>query len=183
MPNQFFAEGNDIKFLKDILNYKAKSKPDDIFIKTQGWTTIPLITAKFFENTNKGGKNFVFFDANGKPDERRAELLTKAKELGIEFELFLFPNNKDGGAVESLLLQIILQKYNPIFQCFENYSQCILNANEQYKLPDFKSKFYAFAEATGQKTSLMEIDFLDTGYYELNHNSLQPIHKFLDSHM
>ncbi len=183
MPNQFFTEGNDIKFIKDILISRNKSNDNDVYVKAEGWTSLHLTKSKFLENTNKGGRNFVFFDGNGNPTKRRSELLEIRQQLGIDFELFLFPNDLDIGAIESLLLQMVLPQYSDIFQCFDNYSQCISNANAAYVLPNFKSKFFAFAETTGQETNLLKINFNDTTYYDLNHASLNSLYTFLDLHL
>lgn len=180
MPNQFFTEGDDIKFIKDILSFKNKSKQNDIFIKTNGWTNLHLIASKFLENTNKRGRNLVFFDADGDAEQRRTQLLKTSKELGITFELFLFPNNTDSGIVENLFLEIILPKFHSIFNCFDNYSQCISDADENYFLPNLKSKFFSFTESTGQKTHLKDINFANSNFYDLNHKSLDQLFEFIE---
>ena len=55
------------------------------------------------QNTDMGGINLVIFDADEDTESRRAELLAIKEEFGVEFELFLLPNNKDVGALEDLL--------------------------------------------------------------------------------
>ena len=37
MPNHYFVEGNDTKFIGDIIKHKNKSLSDDIFTATKGW--------------------------------------------------------------------------------------------------------------------------------------------------
>lgn len=183
MPNQFFAEGNDIKFITDILTVRNKSNQNDIFVQTNGWTNLHLVKSKFLENANKGGANYVFFDADGNALQRRRELLQVGNDLGIQFELFLFPNNVDSGTIESLLLQIILPRYNDIFRCFENYIQCVSNSNANYLLPDLKSKFFAFTEATSQDANLKKINFNNSGFYDLNNAALNALYNFIDLHL
>ena len=56
-------------------------------------------------NTDTGEKNLVVFDAdydnnNGGFEKRRDQLLKKKEELGLEFELFLWPDNSSDGDVE-----------------------------------------------------------------------------------
>ena len=59
------------------------------------------------QNTDLGGINLVIFDADEDIETRRAELLAIKEEFGVEFELFLLPNDKDAGALEDLLEKII----------------------------------------------------------------------------
>jgi hypothetical protein len=183
MPNQFFCEGNDIKFIKDILKSLNKSNENDIYVKTNGWTNLHLVTSKFLENTNKGGTNFIFFDADNDFDKRKVELQKIGLGLGITFELFLFPNNNDVGNFETLLCNIISPKYMPIFTCFENYCLCISSSDTSYLIPDLKSKFFAFLESSGQKTNIEQINFLNTDFYELNHISLTSLRLFISTYM
>ena len=66
------------------------------------------------ENTAYGVKNLVIFDADDDCEARRQELLAIKEQFGVEFELFLLPNNKDAGALEDLLENIINPNNKPI---------------------------------------------------------------------
>ena len=78
-------------------------------------------------NTDAGEKNLVVFDAdsgnnNGGFEKRRDLLLKKKEELGLEFELFLWPDNGRDGDVE-VLMESIARKdlYPEFFDCFSKY--------------------------------------------------------------
>ena len=60
-------------------------------------------------NTLEGGRNVVIFDADSKNNcggycIRSEEILTERSKMGLEFELFLMPNNKEDGSFDSLSL-------------------------------------------------------------------------------
>ena len=102
---------------------KCQYKKDFDVIGTNGWTNIPNNEYEFKENTDNGFANLVIFDADEDFETRRKELLAYKEEYGVEFELFLLPNNKDAGELENLLENIINPNNRPIFDCWENYEQ------------------------------------------------------------
>ena len=125
----------------------------------------------------------MFFDADNDAQQRKIALTEIASNLNIKFELFLFPDQNGIGAVEALLLQIILPQYEQIFNCFDAYTHCLSVADSSFVLPNQKARFFAFADSTGQKTNLKKINFLDSNFYDLNHNSLSELYNFIDSHL
>ena len=74
-------------------------------------------------NTDAGGKNMVVFDAdtadnNGGFEKRKADLLAKRDELGLKFDLFLWPDNSRDGDVEVLMEDIArIDLYPELFDC------------------------------------------------------------------
>lgn len=182
MRYQYFAEGNDIKFIKDFLSHMNKLHPDDIFQNTLGWTNLANVKQRFQENTDKQGRNIVFFDADLNPHERLEAINLKKNQLGLEFELFLFPNNLDPGCVETLLCSIIGPEFNNVIECFNAYCNCIENIELGHPI-GIKSQFFAFAEATGQDTKLQKIDFTNNIFYDLNHPQLESLTHFVNQHI
>ena len=82
-------------------------------------------------NTDVGEKNLVVFDAdcdknNGGYEKRSEHLLRKRHELGLDFELFLWPDNRSDGEVE-VLMESTARKdlYPEFFDCFGKYECCI----------------------------------------------------------
>ena len=82
-------------------------------------------------NTDVGEKNLVVFDAdsgnnNGGFEKRHEYLLSKRRELGLDFELFLWPDNRSDGDVEALMESIARKDLYPeFFDCFGKYECCI----------------------------------------------------------
>ena len=53
----------------------------------------------FMRRNRKAIAYYCYFDADEDAETRRAELLAIKEEFGVEFELFLLPNDKDAGAL------------------------------------------------------------------------------------
>ena len=85
------------------------------------------------QNTDMGGINLVIFDADEDTESRRAELLAIKEEFGVEFELFLLPNNKDVGALEDLLENIINPNNQPVMDCWQTYEEKLREVRTRLK--------------------------------------------------
>jgi len=164
---QYFTEGNDLKFLDDYINFLDLGIERKFGVSTNGWTNIVNVANRFLENTDKGGINIVIFDADEDIEKRRADLLTLKDTHGIEFELFLFPNNNNIGCFENLLLEIINPHYSKLLKCFDYYCNCILEFHFNTPMPPIKAKLFAFLEATKQDPK--KTNFLNTEYWNLDH--------------
>lgn len=177
-----FVEGlSDQKFVRDLIQFffnKKLNLKSDIrsFDGKDKWQ---LTKAEFEKSTQLGNKNVLIFDADRDPKTRREELLRKKTELGIEFELFLLPNNSNSGELEDLLHDLVTEKALPIFECFENYKKCVLQINDNYSSPDIKGKVYAYSEAVSDRKA----NYLDGGNWNLKHDSLNPLVDFLKRHL
>ena len=104
------------------------------------------------QNTDLGGINLVIFDADEDIEARRAELLAIKEEFGVEFELFLLPNDKDAGALEDLLENIINPNNQPVMYCWQTYEGELEKVRIPAKtpptltIPAKKTKIYAYLE-------------------------------------
>ena len=175
----FAAEGDDVKFISDYLAFLKLDIVTIISTNTEGWTNLPKVKNRFEESSNKVGKNLVIFDANGDFNKRSHDIEETKKKLDISFELFLFPNNRDRGCVEDLLLEIINPKYKDFTGCFDDYLNCVNKCPYPPKNISLKSKFFAFLECTGQPTKISKLDFQNKEYWNLTHDALMPLREFL----
>ena len=104
------------------------------------------------QNTDMGGINLVIFDTDEDIETRRAELLAIKEEFGVEFELFLLPNDKDAGALEDLLENIINPNNQPVMDCWQTYEGVLEKVRIPTKtpptltIPAKKTKIYAYLE-------------------------------------
>jgi hypothetical protein len=186
---QIFVEGtgtsHDKKFVCDLLRHLGKNIEENKIVPIGGYTQLaraPII-ARLKENTINEGVNLVIFDADTDFVERRNALNQLKQTHQVEFELFLMPNNADQGKIETLIFGIIaLHNFNDIFACFNAYSNCV-GANPAYKVPDEKTRFYAFTYCSNQGTKGCDINFRDHIYYNLDHASLNPLKDFLTLHI
>ncbi|MEK7434756.1 MAG: DUF3226 domain-containing protein [Cyanobacteriota bacterium] len=201
---KIFVEGKgDESFIYAYIKHLfGKDKADFIkpnIIKTGGWTKIDLIVQQFIETIDSNGKNLIIFDSdsvsnNGGFTKRKNELEQKKEFLSIDFELFLFPNNKDDGDYEFLLENIINQNHSVIFQCFNNYETCLKAHKDDegkniYNLPIRKSKIFAYIDAFNfsrkQKEEIKKGNLLfdDSAYWDLNCQYLIDLKKFLEKYI
>lgn len=104
------------------------------------------------QNTNQDGVNLVIFDADEDIEARRKELLAVKEQFGVEFELFLLPNDKDAGALEDLLENIINPDNQPVMDCWATYEGELEKVRIPTKtpptltIPAKKTKIYAYLE-------------------------------------
>ena len=104
------------------------------------------------QNTDQGGVNLVIFDADDDCEARRKELLAVKEEFGVEFELFLLPNDKDAGELEDMLEKIINPNNQPVMDCWETYEGELEKVRIPSKtpptltIPAKKTKIYAYLE-------------------------------------
>jgi hypothetical protein len=66
-------------------------------------------------------------------------------ELNIDFNLFLFPNNKNDGTLETMLESCINPEHAGIMECWESMEKCV-NGKGKYTIPADKSKIYVYLE-------------------------------------
>ena len=144
------------------------------------------------QNTNQGGINLVVFDADDDIEARRKELLAIKDEFGVNFELFLLPNNKDAGALEELLEHIINPNNQPVMDCWQTYESELEKVRIPTKtpptltIPAKKTKIYAYLEtllgkSRSQKKLIKDANrnYENTQHWNLDTEYLEPLKKFL----
>lgn len=144
------------------------------------------------QNTDAGGKNLVIFDADEDCEARRKELLAIRDEFGVEFELFLLPNNKDAGELEDMLEQIINPDNQPVMDCWATYEGELEKVRIPTKtpptltIPAKKTKIYAYLETLLGKTRSQKKLIKDANrnyenaqHWNLDAEYLEPLKEFL----
>lgn len=205
---QIFVEGDaDKKFLSDYYHHLfSENAPKNSIThtgelsneKTGGYRKL-LDEANIREmriNADQGGVNLVIFDADEDFETRRKELLAYKEEYGVEFELFLLPNNKDAGELENLLENIINPNNRPIFDCWENYEQELVKLDIPGRTPPplttpaKKTKIYGYLEALlgeskSQKKMIKEAErkYENPLHWNLDAEYLKPLKEFLEMHL
>lgn len=144
------------------------------------------------QNTDMGGINLVIFDADEDTEARRSELLVIKEEFGVEFELFLLPNDKDAGALEDLLENIINPNNQPVMDCWQTYEEKLREVRIPSKtpptltIPAKKTKIYAYLEtllgkSRSQKKLIKDANrnYKNTQHWNLDAEYLKPLKEFL----
>lgn len=138
------------------------------------------------------------FDADDDVSLSRNNVLTQWNKFGSSGvpEIFLLPNDRDKGTLETLLLQCIhscnipLLDYwqgfkkgmAPVFRQLDlNYRECrICSGRKSPKEPDLKDMIYSICDqlkvGRGENHSQ---DYLDTAIWDLDSPALEPLRDFL----
>ena len=148
------------------------------------------------ENTAYGVINLVIFDADDDCEARRQELLAIKEQYGVEFELFLLPNNEHAGALEDLLENIINPDNQPVMDCWQTYEGELEKVRIPTKtpptltIPAKKTKIYAYLETLlGKSRSQKELikdakrNYENTQHWNLDAEYLGPLKGFLMKHL
>ena len=138
---RIFVEGDaDKKFLSDYYHHLFQENAPQYSInhtgdlkgEKSGWIkklSDEINIREMRINADQDGVNLVILDADKDIKVRRKELEAIKELFHIEFELFLLPNDKDSGALEDMLEQIINPVNQPIFECWENYEKELVKQN------------------------------------------------------
>lgn len=195
-----YVEGiADVKFLKHYIHHLfGVDIPDERILKLDGWTNLKGSTwrQRMEANTANGGTNIVIIDADNDFEARRSDILAWKEEYGLDFELFLFPNNKDTGALEDLLENIINPNNRPILDCWENYEEQLVQLNIPGRTPPplttpaKKTKIYGYLEALlgptkSEKQLIKEPNrnYENTLHWNLDAKYLKPLKDFLENNI
>ncbi|MFI3296901.1 MAG: DUF3226 domain-containing protein [bacterium] len=150
---------------------------------------------KFKENTLENGRNIIIFDADRADNKggflnRQSELLQLKATLDIDFDLFLFPNNRDDGEFENLLQYMIVEEHKPIMKCYDKFEGCMRShkdqdGKEKYILPKIKSRYFTYIysmKLSKQKRDDISSNWLfdNSEYWNLEVEQLNPLKDFIN---
>ncbi len=198
---EIFVEGNvDKNFINHIIVNILKKKNQVNFNTLNGWGDFINLKSKFNEWIEKNIPVMFIFDAdnythvNGGYNKRKNfidEWIFKNYPK-LKYSLFLFPNNKDQGEIEDLLLDLITEVHKHLKKCFNNYVKCLENENSlQYKLPSSKDQIYAIISALENSKLDKDIEhkkkgnyyFDDENIWNYEHSSIIPLFNFINDHI
>ena len=167
----------------------GKPAPEGFIFKTEGKDKLHNYANKMNIMSANDGVNLVIFDADKDIDARRKELLEWKGKAGVNFELFLLPNNKDKGALEDLLENNINQ---PIFNCWEDYEKDLVKLEIPGRTPPplttpaKKTKIYGYLEALlgetdreKEKIKESKRNYENTQHWNLDAEYIEPLKEFL----
>lgn len=190
------VEGDaDKKFMEDYCHHLFQTPaPKNSIIHTGGYKKLAdeVILRQMQMNTDQGGMNLVIFDADDDYKTRWEELSSLKEQYGVEFELFLFPNNQDAGALEDLLENIINPNNRPILDCWEDYEEELRKLEIPGRTPPplttpaKKTKIYGYLEALlgeSKKEKKMikekERDYENPLHWDLDAEYLERLKEFI----
>ncbi|MDA0063682.1 hypothetical protein OFS07_00440 [Brachyspira hyodysenteriae] len=127
---------------------------------------------------------FIIFDADDNLDKSKNNIINQLEVDESFFDkIFLFPNNKDTGNLETLIEKIAIHK--EVLQCYENYESCI-DYLINNKIPDLKhpsknQKVFAYMSGFGFKNPIDAKSFDLTLYVDFDNIYLNDLKKFLEN--
>ncbi len=190
---QFLYE--DLELLKEKSKNKSKEKElknETTHIKIEavgGYTTIKKhLKSKLEELKDFNYKIFVIQDADNPQKQDggvidRMKYLEKIKnDLNIDFKIFLFPDNKNDGDLETLLLKIVKEeKFNQTLDCYKKYAECANNIDSSWTKEFLENKnvvynyFRIYKGMTGAKEENRKFS---SDYWDFNNEALKPLKAF-----
>ena len=191
-----FVEGiADARFFKQYIHHLfGEEVADERIVPLKGWNNLKTEASvlRMRSMSANGGINLVFIDADKDFQNRKAEVEKWKQTNGVEFELFLLPNNKDKGALEDLLENIINPNNQPIFGCWEDYEKELVKLDIPGRTPPplttpaKKTKIYGYLEALlGESKSQKEMikeanrDYKNTQHWDLDAEYLGTLREFM----
>ncbi len=202
--NLLIVEGPaDKRFLEEYLLYLKKNvieygkevgngKDYYSILSCGGRDKIIKITSNIKEhndyNKNKDIKCAIIFDAdlNNNYNDSKKYIDDYLNNNNLQANVFLFPNNKDVGDLETLLEKIINSDKQGILDCFESYEKCLSTLKDiQTFTPAKKSKIYSYLEVqydTNEKRKLakeVERNYRNINFWNLQNNALDDLKDFL----
>lgn len=202
MKNLFtiYVEGiADVAFIKQYIHHLwGVVVGENKIMSLDGWTNLKGTTWQQRMRTNTANDviNIVILDADEDIDARRADILNWKQQNGLVFELFLLPNDKDAGALEDLLENIINPNSRPIFDCWEGYEKELVKLDIPGRTPPplttpaKKTKIYGYLEALlGESKSQKELikepnrDYENAQHWNLDAEYLGTLKEFLERNL
>ena len=201
---KLFVEGiADKKFFIDYLKFTYNVSLDEHDITyLGGWTKLDHLEETLGEqatvnemkkNTANGDVNLVIFDADKDPMSRRTAIEEIKRKNGLDFELFLLPDDTNPGALEELLMSAINPVNQPVCDCWTRYESDLTQQRIPWKNPQIptvpakKTQVYVYLEAllgeTRKEKKLIKEanrDYKNPNHWDLSAIGLRPLREFLD---
>ena len=187
---------NEQDFVEKIIAHyfpKAVVSKDFEVVGVDGWINIANQSYDFKQNTDESGTNLVVFDADedrngGGFEKRKSSLEDFKKQAGIEFDLFLWPDNKGDGDFELLLSKVINAKHQCLLDCYDEFENNVRQHDpqeEKYVTPGRKGKMYTYEtlhkglQKLGNEIKAGYWQFDNPEYWNLEGEKLNPFVEFL----
>ena len=175
----------DKKFLEDYIKHNYNNFNENIKIEINNGNSFnekKIINIKKYIDDNH--KLILIFDADNDIQNSIANIKYNLTNYNLNDEdIFLFPNNKDNGNLENILINIAVRK--EIMDCFDNYIKCI-ESLENTNSPINKSKVYAYLESIKgydkKKIKEENRDYNNNKIWNIYSDYLIPLKNFLDKY-
>ena len=206
--NRLFVEAkhentSECNFLKSIIRYYFHDKEGNMeFVFMNGFGNLfnETILNQIKSSIDNDDRCIAFLDADtcrkgGGFDAKSKWLADNKKKHGVEFPVFLYPDNSNNGDVECLMEHIARRDLHKCwFDCFEDYEKCVLGiknseGNNIYNIPNLKGKLHTYISSMNlsskEKSKIGSGNWLfeNENYWNLKSKELIPLIEFLRTHL
>jgi hypothetical protein len=177
----------DVTFRSTIL------KGEIIAVDGCGKLTDDLYIQWLKDNTEEDGINLVIFDADFPKDaegtkqgngNKGFKSCTKKLEdikqnYDVIFDYHVWPNHKEDGDIENLLLQLIPNDKKSIFDCIESNQICLQRTGiSNLRVADLKQKIGYYLYAANQKSEPRERNYQNADFWNLDWANIPDLFAF-----
>ena len=174
-----FVEGKgDLRFLKCLMRHVGIS---GVALEVIGGVSaLGKVSQQIHRKHDSGHRITVILDANSDPEGRREEFNRVQAKHALPVEcLFLVPNDREPGSLETLLEQAAVSGHRAIYGCLDAYERCLKAGCKSYRGPQPKGRVYAYCEALGIDTHVDKRQYDNQAYWNLDAPALEPLKNFL----
>lgn len=152
-----------------------------------------LILDSLLDNTKKGGRNIVFFDADfdtlGRDDKQgtgnngfksaKQKLTDIQIQHKVVFDFYLWHNNNHDGEVEDLLCQLVPSEKKELFNCFKGFNSCLKKSSiQQLKLPTLKEHINSYLHLCNQDPK--NRNYKNKEFWDMDHEKCSDLLRLRD---
>lgn len=180
----FVVEGkSDKEFLEQYIHYKNSQFAYEVITNNSNQLQNATLQ-KIQKALDNNYRVCVIFDADSDYNQTQQDIKNKINTIKSRVEIFLFPDDRSNGNLETLLSNIA--KHQEIIRCFEKYVECIKSQSKGFvDNIDKKSKMYAYREASGleklikSNKNTMNNQNIFNQYFDFDSPYLQPLNNFI----
>jgi hypothetical protein len=206
--HKIFVEGKtDQGFIQFVIENQFgyilnENQVNDFIIDCKGWTNIKDKTSILLDplRIENGGKNLIIFDSDGKSndggfDKRKKQLEDMATRLGINFEIFLFPDNNSDGDLETFYSSCFKEDKAFFKGCWDNMHICFEKNNDKkldLKIPKSAEMIFSYVDLFEKykeevyENKKAKRNYFDKGLWKFdfeNNENLKKIVEFLQKYI
>lgn len=132
-----------------------------------------------------GNEILIVLDADCGSFEQTMDIVQKSSQQ-LDPKVFLFPNGRDTGRLETLLKRIIPVQNQPYLDCIENYKKCISDLpNSAAKEFDHHKEIFVYVDSLASAGSSKghERNYSLEHVWNLKSEALNPLVRFLGTYI
>jgi len=175
-----------------VVTFKNKKHNNLQIINLKGQDNLLFTLQELLKPNEESIQQVAIISDADRDFEASKQMVTKAIEASKidkdKFSIFLTPNNKELGNLETLLLSSLDKENIAQLQCFQEYKRCLTNEIEdieQRAIDKHEVEAYIKFSEKPRNRNQAQFSFIDksgdTGLWDLSRNEFSPIVKFIES--